>query len=112
MPEDPTRTDSSRNPARPTSVRHPRSLAATARGPDRLLGLFFLAVSALLVAGWTLPIMTVHKLVFFAEQISILEGAAELWDSENYVLGAVVVPDNRCGPAPICGTACPTKHRA
>ncbi len=91
MPEDPTRTDSSRNPARPTSVRHPRSLAATARGPDRLLGLFFLAVGALLVAGWTLPIMTVHKLVFFAEQISILEGAAELWDSENYVLGAVVV---------------------
>ena len=91
MPEDPTRTDSSRTPARPTSVRHPRSLAATARGPDRLLGLFFLAVSALLVAGWTLPIMTVHKLVFFAEQISILEGAAELWDSENYVLGAVVV---------------------
>ncbi len=91
MPEDPTRTDSSRTPARPTSVRHPRSLAATARGPDRLLGLFFLAVSALLVAGWTLPIMTVHKLVFFAEKISILEGAAELWDSENYVLGAVVV---------------------
>ncbi len=91
MPEDPTRTDSSRTPARPTSVRHPRSLAATARGPDRLLGLFFLAVSALLIAGWTLPIMTVHKLVFFAEKISILEGAAELWDSENYVLGAVVV---------------------
>ena len=91
MPDDPTRTDSPQTPARPTSVRHPRSLAATARGPDRLLGLFFLAVSALLVAGWTLPIMTVHKLVFFAEQISILEGAAELWDSENYVLGAVVV---------------------
>ncbi|MCH8999843.1 MAG: hypothetical protein IID48_16500, partial [Proteobacteria bacterium] len=61
MPEDPRKT---------AALHHPRSLAAAARGPDRLLGLFFLAVSALLVAGWTLPIMTVHKLVFFAEQVS------------------------------------------
>jgi paraquat-inducible protein A len=72
-------------------MRHPRSLAAMARGTDRLLGLFFVAVSALLIAGWTLPIMTIHKLVFFAEQISILKGAAELWNTENYVLGAVLV---------------------
>ena len=91
MPDDPTRTDTPQATRKTAALRHPRSLAATARGPDRLLGLFFLAVSALLVAGWTLPIMTVHKLVFFAEQISILGGAAELWDSENYVLGAVVV---------------------
>ncbi len=91
MPVDPTRTDSPQATRKAAILRHPRSLAATARGPDRLLGLFFLTVSALLVAGWTLPIMTVHKLVFFAEQISILGGAAELWDSENYVLGTVVV---------------------
>ncbi len=87
MPEKPPQSSS----LRPTTVRHPRSLAATARGADRWLGLFFVAVGGLLVAGWTLPIMTVSKLVFFAEQISILEGAAKLWDSENYVLGAVVI---------------------
>jgi paraquat-inducible protein A len=87
MPEKPPQSSS----LRPTTVRHPRSLAATARGADRWLGLFFVAVGGLLVAGWTLPIMTVSKLVFFAEQISILEGAAKLWESENYVLGAVVI---------------------
>ena len=92
MPEDPTRPGPPRTaPPRSVSLRHPRSLAAMARGTDRLLGLFFVAVIALLIAGWTLPIMTIHKLVFFAEQISILEGAAELWNSENYVLGAVLV---------------------
>ncbi len=55
MPEDPNRTDSPQATRKTATLRHPRSLAATARGPDRLLGLFFLAVSALLVAGWTLP---------------------------------------------------------
>ena len=79
------------NAPRPAPLRHPHSLASAARGADRWLGLYFMMVTGLLVAGWTLPIMTVHKLVFFAEQISILEGAAKLWDSENYVLGAVVV---------------------
>ena len=76
---------------RPTTVRHPQSLAATARGADRWLGVYFMAVSGLLVAGWTLPIMTVHKLVFFAEEVSIFAGAGELWDNGNYFLCVVVV---------------------
>ncbi len=91
MPEDPPPTAPRSAPPGTRFARHPRSLAATARGADRLLGLFFAAVSMLLVAGWLLPIMTIHKLWFFAEQISILEGAAELWSAENYVLGAVLI---------------------
>ncbi|MFQ6016997.1 MAG: paraquat-inducible protein A [Kiloniellaceae bacterium] len=70
--------------------RHPRSLAAAATGADRFLGLFFLAVGGLLVAGWTVPIMTIRKLIFFAERISILEGAATLWSSGDYFLFLVV----------------------
>ena len=91
MPEDPTRTDTPQATRKTATLYHSRSLAATARGPDRLLGLFFLAVSALLVAGWTLPIMTVPKLVFFAEEVSILAGARQLWDSGNIFLCVVVL---------------------
>ena len=85
MPEQPTR------PSPPYLPRHARSLAASARGADRLLGLFFLAVGVLLVAGWTLPIMTVRKLFFFAERISILEGIGVLWEEGNYFLFAVIL---------------------
>ncbi len=35
--------------------------------------------------------MTIRKLVFFAERISILEGAGKLWQAEHYFLFAVVV---------------------
>ncbi|MFQ5775914.1 MAG: paraquat-inducible protein A [Kiloniellaceae bacterium] len=81
--------------SRPTAPlgppRHPRSLAAAASGADRFLGPYFVIVGLLLVAGWTLPIMTVRRLVFFAERLSILEGAAVLWRSGDYVLFAVVV---------------------
>lgn len=71
--------------------RHPQSLAAAARGADRLLGPFLLGVGLLLIAGWTLPIMTIRRLVFLAERISILDGVAVLWRSGDYVLFAVVV---------------------
>jgi paraquat-inducible protein A len=95
MPEKPPQT----NPSRSATVRHPRSLAATARGADRWLGLYFMAVSGLLVAGWTLPIMTVHKLLFFAEEVSILEGARQLWDSGNFFLCLVVLAFSVAFPA-------------
>ena len=99
MPDDPTRTDTPQATRTTAALRHPRSLAATARGPDRLLGLFFLAVSALLVAGWTLPIMTVHKLVFFAEEVSILAAAGQLWDNGNTFLCVVVLAFSVAFPA-------------
>ncbi|HSR71343.1 MAG TPA: paraquat-inducible protein A [Kiloniellales bacterium] len=70
--------------------RHPRSLAARAQGADRLLGPFFLLVSVLLIAGWLLPIMTVRKLVFFTEPISILEGTAALWRADQIFLFLVI----------------------
>jgi paraquat-inducible protein A len=58
-----------------------------------------MAVSGLLVAGWTLPIMTVHKLVFFAEEVSIFAGARQLWDSGNYFLCVVVLAFSVAFPA-------------
>ncbi len=78
-------------PDLPHLPRHPYSLAATARGADRLLGLFFALVGGLLVAGWTLPIMTIQKLFFFAERVSILEGAAVLWDDGHTFLFVVIL---------------------
>ena len=58
-----------------------------------------MAVSGLLLAGWTLPIMTVHKLVFFAEEVSIFAGARQLWDNGNYMLCAVVLTFSVAFPA-------------
>ncbi len=70
---------------------HPNSLAATARGPDRLLGWLILAAALLLLLGWTLPIMTVNKLWFLSERVSILKGALELWRHGDVLLCAVIV---------------------
>jgi paraquat-inducible protein A len=84
-------------PRRP--LRHPRSLAAAATGADRFLGALFLVAAALLVAGWTLPIMTVRRLLFLAERISILEGIGVLWDSGDYFLFAVVLVFSVAFPA-------------
>ncbi len=99
MPEKPPQSSPQSSPPRPAGVRHPRSLAAAARGADRWLGLYFMAVSGLLVAGWTLPIMTVHKLVFFAEEVSILTGARQLWDNGNTFLCVVVLSFSVVFPA-------------
>lgn len=69
-----------------------RTLAASARGADRLLGPVLALAAGLLVAGWLLPIMTVHRLVIFADRVSILQGAAELWrGGENFLAALVVV---------------------
>jgi paraquat-inducible protein A len=87
------------NSPRPAPLRHPHSLASAARGADRWLGLYFMTVSGLLVVGWTLPIMTVHKLVFFAEEISILTGARQLWDNGNVFLCVVVLAFSVAFPA-------------
>ena len=55
MPKDPTRTDTPQATRKTAALHHPRSLAATTRGPDRLLGLFFVAVGGLLVAAGPCP---------------------------------------------------------
>lgn len=69
---------------------HPNSLAAAAHGPDRLLGWLVLIAGALLLLGWTLPIMTVNKLWFLTERVSILEGTARLWREGEVFLFAVI----------------------
>jgi len=74
----------------PSELPHPRSLAATAQGPDRLLGPGILLAWVLLVLGWSLPIMTISKLVFFAERISIMDGIAVLWREDQIFLCLVV----------------------
>ena len=74
----------------PDSLPHPRSLAASAEGADRFLGPGFVLAGVLLVLGWSLPIMTISKLVFFAERISILDGIAVLWREGHTILCAIV----------------------
>ncbi len=66
------------------------SLAAAARGPDRWLGLATILAGGLLVAGWTLPIMTVERLLFLSQEISIVEGVAELWNEDEVLLAVVI----------------------
>ena len=68
----------------------PRSLAATAEGADRALGGVMLLAGLLLLLGWTLPIMTIDKLVFLTERISILESCLVLWREEQYFLFFVI----------------------
>jgi len=68
-----------------------RTLATTARGADRLLGPALALAGGLLVTGWLVPIMTVHRLVIFVDRVSILQGAAELWRGQEYVLSLLVI---------------------
>ncbi len=70
---------------------HPKSLSAGAQGPDRLLGWLMLLAGVLLGLGWVLPVMTVEKLWFLSERVSILRGAAELWHHGDHFLFAVIV---------------------
>lgn len=66
------------------------SLSALATGLDRWLGWGAILAAILLVAGWTLPIMTVERLLFLSREISILQGVGELW-SEGEAFLAIVI---------------------
>ncbi|MCG8357020.1 MAG: paraquat-inducible protein A [Kiloniellales bacterium] len=66
------------------------SLAARARGLDRLLGPLILASGLLLLLGWTLPIMTIDRFLFLSERLSILEACLELWAEGHYFLFAII----------------------
>jgi paraquat-inducible protein A len=69
---------------------HPRSLAANARGWDRLLGPAFAVAGLLLFAGWILPIMTIERLFFLEERVSLVEGILELFREDHIFLGLLV----------------------
>ncbi|MGF1611060.1 MAG: paraquat-inducible protein A [Kiloniellales bacterium] len=67
-----------------------RTLAATAEGGDRWLGLLLVTAAGLLLLGWMLPIMTVEKLLILSERVSILRACAELWSEKHYFLFLVI----------------------
>lgn len=66
------------------------SLSALASGPDRWLGWGAILAALLLVAGWVLPIMTVERLLFLSQEISILQGVGELWAEGETFLALVI----------------------
>lgn len=71
-------------------IAHPNALAAQARGADRLIGPAILLALGLLAAGWTLPLMTVSKLVWLDERISLIDTALVLFGEGEWLLFAVV----------------------
>ena len=65
-------------------------LARTVTGADRLIGPAILLNSALLVASWLLPFMTVLQFVWLSEEVSLFTGLLELLESGNIVLFLVI----------------------
>ena len=62
------------------------SLAARARGADRLLGVALFAYAALLTVGWLVPIMTVRRLLFFEDRVSVIQALDVLWERGQFLL--------------------------
>ena len=50
------------------------SIAAQVRGPDRAIGKLLLLSGILLIFSWFTPMMTVSRLVFLEDEISIFDG--------------------------------------
>ena len=50
------------------------------------LGLLILIAAGCLVAGWLLPIMTVHSFFLLSDEVSILSSLLRLWQAEHYGL--------------------------
>jgi len=66
------------------------SLSALATGIDRWLGWGAILAAILLVAGWVLPIMTIERLLFLSQELSILQGVVELWSEDETFLAIVI----------------------
>ncbi|MFP6776899.1 MAG: paraquat-inducible protein A [Alphaproteobacteria bacterium] len=62
------------------------SLAAQARGADRLLSGALFAAAGLLLTGWLVPIMTVRRLIFFEDRISVLQALEALFEQRQFLL--------------------------
>lgn len=54
------------------------------------LTILLLIASVLLIAGFIMPMMTITKLVFFSDRLSLLQGIYELYVNGNYFLFVVV----------------------
>ncbi len=44
-----------------------------------------------LVAGWTLPLMTVKRLVFLSDTVSVMSAIGDLWRADQVFLAIIVV---------------------
>ena len=69
---------------------HPDTLAGRARGLDRLLGLALAGALALLVAGWTWPMMTVSRFVWLEDEVSLLNATRALYGQGDWLLFGVL----------------------
>ena len=67
------------------------SLAAHAKGADKLLGGVLFVAAGLLLAGWFIPIMTVRRLFFFEDRISVLQALDALLARGQYLLFAIIL---------------------
>lgn len=52
--------------------------------------MLLIIATALLIAGFVTPMMTITKLVFFSDSFSLLLGIYELYENENYLLFVLV----------------------
>lgn len=73
------------------SPRAENSLAAQAQGPDRLLGVALFGAAGLLVSGWLIPIMTVRRLIFFEDKISVIQAMEGLLARGQYLLFFIIL---------------------
>jgi paraquat-inducible protein A len=71
-------------------TKHPASLAAGARGIDRLLGPIIGIAAALLVAAWFLPMMSVQRFIFWQDELSFAAALLELAESGETGLFAIL----------------------
>ena len=67
------------------------SLAAHAKGADKLLGGVLFVAAGLLLAGWFIPIMTVRRLFIFEDRISVLQALDALLARGQYLLFAIIL---------------------
>ena len=44
----------------------------------------------LIIAGLSLPVMSIRKLVFWKDDYSIVQGVMSLWDNSHYALAAII----------------------
>jgi len=70
---------------------HPHAVAAGLSGADRLLGPTVALSVILLVLAWTLPLMTVDRLIVLREEVSIVEAIWILGDEGEYLLFAILL---------------------
>ena len=67
----------------------PKSLFA--RHPKRWdVPALLLLSAATLIAGYTLPLMSISKLVFWHDDYTLLTSVTGLWDSGNYILAVII----------------------